>query len=117
MQEHTRESAKRPEDMTPLEKFQEEIRAWVAAELEKKERKEHYDPHAERINPDYLTDEERMLWGQIRDKTLTRATLEEHQRKVESRSMFLARVRNEAAFISEKEMEEHGRQQENQSSQ
>ena len=61
-----------------LNAFREEMRAWVARQTENKKVWEArgmtgdaYDPHAEGINPDYLTEDDRAIAEKISAGTIT----------------------------------------------
>mgnify|MGYP001558641942 CR=1 FL=1 len=109
-----------------LNAFREEIRAWVAEESAKKQAWEErgrtgeaYDPHAEHINADHLTDEDAAIWKEIQDGTLTREHWDAYVQKSKegvttapeaiqaSRKFFMAFMANAAqAALIERELED-----------
>lgn len=99
--------------LSPLELFRQEIREWRERELKNKEEMIEkgelggYDPHAEEINPDHLTDDDRILWEKIKNKRISREDIEEHRKEFKSRSMFSAMATNKAnQIIGERELNE-----------
>lgn len=115
--------------LSPEEKlnaFRDEMRQWIAEEAAKKQAWEQrgktgeaYDPHAEHINPDCLTDDDAAIWRETRTQTLTREHWDAYAQKVdedmktmsehtqESRSFFKEFMANEANnILFERELEE-----------
>jgi len=111
-------------ERTPLEIFREEMRVLKSGEMKKKKewetrgrRGEAYDPHFDDISPEFLTEEDRIIWSKIKNQTLTRPELEAYRRQLDeelktasaevkkSRLAFQALAANKAIFISQKEAE------------
>ncbi len=90
----------------PLEKFKEEVRRWKKEQLQKKSRGENYDPHAEEINPDYLTEDEMELWEKDKNQALTREDLKKYSEKAIARQRFEALMINRATYIVTRELNE-----------
>lgn len=109
---------------SPLDSFREEIFEWVKGEIIKMAAKEHYDPHAEHINPEHLTETDRLIWEKVKDGSITRQDIETHERELKkealnsdpavnkSRDYFRALVINKGGyFIGRRELEEELREE------
>ena len=46
-------------------RLRESLREWLIEQQQRKERKESYDPHAEEVNPDLLTENDLAMWEVI----------------------------------------------------
>ena len=73
---------------SPIDIFREEIKAWIDEQNEKKrlwevrgKTGETWDPHAEKINPEYLTDDDRLIWEAIAQQTVTEDQWEKYIQK------------------------------------
>lgn len=109
-----------------LKAFRDEVRQWTAEEAARKQAWEErgktgetYDPHAEHINPEYLTEEDGAIWRETRTRILTREHWNAYAQKMnedmetapeetrDSRRFFKAFMANEAnTILVEKELEE-----------
>lgn len=109
---------------SPLDLFREEIAEWVKGEIIKMAAKAHYDPHAEHINPEHLTEADRLIWEKVKDGSITRQDVETHEVELkkdalnsdpavnQSRDYFRALVINKGGyFIGKRELEEELREE------
>ncbi|MDO8500127.1 MAG: hypothetical protein Q7S66_05775 [bacterium] len=111
-------------EKTPLEMFREEMQQIKSIEQEKErawrasddKNGGAFDPHFNNINPDALTDMDRVIWEKVKNKTLTRKEIETYRATLkknlefdnpeekQSRETFSEMVVNKAVFISQQEL-------------
>lgn len=78
------------ERLTELDGFRSEIQLWIGTELQKKkeweergETGEAYDPHADFLRPEFLNETDMIIWGKIKDETVTKDDMMEYSQKFE----------------------------------
>ena len=92
------------EKKSELDLFQKEISEIKKKEMEKKEKNEgkSYNPHFNEINPEELTDEDRIIYEKFKDGSMTLEDLEKYRKSVFSRIDEAAGITDEDRVIYKK---------------